>query len=310
MEPRFLEWYLLSPAAQADLDAMKTGISDSGLNLTRGRFLALAVPVPPLDDQRRIVEVLEGHLSRLDAACAYLMTASTRQARLIDRYLSSRLTQISPPVRPLDEVLGEPLANGRSVPTSDQGFPVLRLTAINAGRIDLDARKTGAWTATEAAPFLVRKGDFLISRGNGSRHLVGRGGLVFAEPDPVAFPDTLVRIRARADLVDPEFLALIWNGSNVRQQIETAAKTTAGIYKINQKDVQRILLPLPTLQQQIALASQVSAFRASVERLALAQVAGTRRGKALRRALLGAAFSGKLSVRAIGLDQRRYVADV
>lgn len=51
--------------------------------------------------------------------------------------------------------------------------------------------------------------------------------------DPVAFPDTLIRVRTRLDTVHPEFLALVWNGSDVRRQIEAAAKTTAGIYKIN-----------------------------------------------------------------------------
>ena len=45
VDPRFLELFLLSPVAQARIDKMKTGISDSGLNLTQGRFLQLRVPV-------------------------------------------------------------------------------------------------------------------------------------------------------------------------------------------------------------------------------------------------------------------------
>lgn len=68
MDAQFLEYYLMSPRAQAEIDRMKTGVSDSGLNLTHARFLRLEVPLPPLDEQQRIVAVLEDHLSRLDAA--------------------------------------------------------------------------------------------------------------------------------------------------------------------------------------------------------------------------------------------------
>ena len=75
----------------------------------------------------------------------------------------------------LDELLSEELANGRSVPTDDAGFPVLRLTALKHGRVDLRERKGGAWSALDAAPFTVRLNDFLVSRGNGSLSLVGRG---------------------------------------------------------------------------------------------------------------------------------------
>ena len=79
LEPRFLELWLLSPDAQRQIDAMKTGISDSGLNLTHGRFTRLPVPVPPLDEQRRIVDLLEDHLSRLDAAENYLTSGLRRR---------------------------------------------------------------------------------------------------------------------------------------------------------------------------------------------------------------------------------------
>jgi type I restriction enzyme S subunit len=293
IDTRFLKYSLMAPASQQWIAENAAGTTVLHLNVADVRQIPLGV-LPPLEEQQRIVEILEDHLSRLDAATTYLESAGARQARLVDRYLSAALAALSPPVRPVGELLSQPLINGRSVPTANGGFPVLRLTALQQGRVDLAARKTGAWTAREAAPFLVQQRDFLISRGNGSRRLVGLGGLVVTEPDPVAFPDTLIRIRTKADTVHPEFLALVWNGSDVRRQIEAAAKTTAGIYKINQKDVERVVLPVPTMTQQVGLAADVSAFQDSVERLDWARAAVVSRGQALRRALLAAAFSGRL----------------
>ena len=46
--PEFLEMYLLSPRATTAIDKMKTGISDSGLNLTHTKFLKLEIPEVPL----------------------------------------------------------------------------------------------------------------------------------------------------------------------------------------------------------------------------------------------------------------------
>jgi len=72
MTPQFLEAFLLSEEARVAIDRMKTGISDSGLNLTHDRFRQLSVPVPPLSDQRRIVAEIEKQFTRLEAGIAVL----------------------------------------------------------------------------------------------------------------------------------------------------------------------------------------------------------------------------------------------
>lgn len=152
--------------------------------------------------------------------------------------------------RPLADLLSEPLRNGRSVPTARDGFPVLRLTAIRNGSVDLGERKTGAWTASDARPYLVTAGDFMIARGNGSLALVGRGGLVRVEPDHVAFPDTMIRARPDRSRLVPEYLALVWESDRVRRQVERSARTSAGIYKVSQPSLSAVALPVPPIGEQ------------------------------------------------------------
>lgn len=154
------------------------------------------------------------------------------------------------PIVPLRELIATPLANGRSVPSQAEGFPVLRLTALRNGTIDLRECKEGAWTREDAKRFLVQAGDFLVSRGNGSLDLVGRGGLVKADPEPVAFPDTMIRIRPDHHRLDPHYLALAWSSPAVRAQIEGSARTAAGIYKINQAHLGMVEIPVPPLDEQ------------------------------------------------------------
>ncbi|MEW1828977.1 restriction endonuclease subunit S [Streptomyces sp. NPDC088196] len=154
-------------------------------------------------------------------------------------------------------MLASPLINGRSVRTQDGGFPVLRLTALQADGIDLGERKEGEWTADEAKPYLVRPDDFLVCRGNGSIALVGRGALVTDVPEPVAFPDTMIRIRVQREHVDPRFLSHLWASPMVRGQLRSLARTSAGIYKISQGSLQDVRFPLPPVVEQRRLAEVV-----------------------------------------------------
>jgi type I restriction enzyme S subunit len=67
IDSKYLEAFINSPDAQDEINEMKTGISDSGLNLTHGRFKKLMVPYPPIDEQQRIVAEIEKQFTRLDA---------------------------------------------------------------------------------------------------------------------------------------------------------------------------------------------------------------------------------------------------
>ncbi len=146
--------------------------------------------------------------------------------------------------------------NGRSVPTAEAGFPVLRLTALGKSIVDLSERKIGDWTPDQAQKYLVRAGDFLIARGNGSLRLVGRGALVLRDDD-VAFPDTMIRLRPAAEVLDSNFLRYQWDAHFVRAAIERAAKTTAGIYKISQNDLRELRLYLAPLPEQRRIVAEI-----------------------------------------------------
>ena len=198
-----------------------------------------------------------------------------------------------PSVR-VQALLGAPLVNGRSAKDRMGGFPVLRLTALKSGKIDLRESKEGDWSEEDAAPFLVKRDDIFISRGNGSKKLVGIGGRVLHEPTPVAFPDTMIRVRPDTSAVRPEYFLLAWNSRTVRQQIENAARTTAGIYKINQGHIRGFVLPLPSLAEQAEIVRILNERLEAVDTLVAEIDANLARADALRQSILKKAFSGGL----------------
>ncbi|MCC4770862.1 type I restriction endonuclease subunit S [Methanosarcina sp. DH2] len=64
--PQFFEYTLNSPRYTRKMEDLKTGISDSGVNLTQNRFLDLEIPLPPLLEQQAIVQEIETRLSVCD----------------------------------------------------------------------------------------------------------------------------------------------------------------------------------------------------------------------------------------------------
>lgn len=300
VDPRWVLYSLQRPEARRWAAEHRHGVGRPrlGLNVIR----QIPVPLPPLPEQHRIVGLLEDHLSRLDAAQSYLKSAESRESVLYGRLLDAALMKVATVTVPFASTLKSGLSNGRSVPTQTGGFPVLRLTALREGRVDLNARKEGAWTQSDASRFLVERGDFLISRGNGSLRLVGLGGLVTDEPDPVAFPDTLIRARPDRGQLDPEYLALVWNSTTVRRQVEASAKTTAGIYKVNQKDLGAVSIPMTSLAEQATVVARVRESRDALAAVTEARIRALTRLSALRRSLLATAFSGRLTAAKSGLS--------
>lgn len=326
VDPRFLFYRVLEQGFVEKLSEKQTGTSYPAVRDRDVR--AMAFCYPPLPEQRQIVDAIEEQFSRLDAGVGSLRRAKRNLARLRTSVLQSAtqggLVATLPEDKPatklmadvgieplrsgpaelppswawasLGSILREGLSNGRSVPTRDDGFPVLRLTCLKEGRVDLAERKGGDWGQDEASPFLVEKGDFLVSRGNGSLRLVGRGGLIDQTPDPIAYPDTLIRVRPRVDLLVPSLLAFWWDAPLVRRQLEPQARTTAGIYKINQSIIGRVVLPIPPASTQTRIVDELNRQLTLIKAMTAAVETAARRSASLGRSVLSSAFAGQIKI--------------
>ena len=290
--------------------------------LTKGALVSIPVLLPPLNEQSRIVERIESLFDEIEQGVKSLRDAkraielyrqsllkSAFEGRLTAEWRAKNLDKLESPDVPIahsasnslswpsvhiQALLDTPLVNGRSVKEREGGFPVLRLTALKGGQIHLQESKEGDWNEDEAEPFLVKRGDVFVSRGNGSKKLVGIGGRVVHEPMPVAFPDTMIRVRLDANAVRPEYFVLVWNSWTVRRQIEAAARTTAGIYKINQGHIRGFMLPLPSLAEQSEIVRILEERLESADALEAETDANFARAEALRQSILKQAFSGQL----------------
>ena len=289
-----LKEFLLYAVRQARGELYEKAHGSGMVHVTKPVFESHQVPLPSLAEQRRIVAKLETLLGKVDACQQRLAKIPVILKRFRQAVLAAACSGELMATYRLRELLAEPLSNGHSVVTASLGFPVLRLTCLKNGRIDLSEYKIGNWAREDAKKYFVRKGDFFASRGNGSLSFVGRGGIVEQEPGEIAFPDTLIRIRANNDRIAPNYLSLVWNSTFVRQQIELAAHTTAGIWKISQKDMENFMLPVPPLAEQQEIVRRVEALFQLADQLESRYQRAKAQVDKLQQSILAKAFRGEL----------------
>lgn len=300
LDNRFLFYWLKHPTFLKYVEAESHGLNMPRLGTDTGK--AAPFVLAPREEQTRIADQLDTLLTRINA-CRHRIDAIPallkrfRQAVLSAAVSGDLLDKPSVATFPkvaLRSVLAEPLRNGKSVRDGD-GLPVLRLTSLKAGAIDLSETKTGDWSAIkDVARFLVQNGDYLVSRGNGSKELVGRGGLVVGCERDIAFPDTMIRMRPDMSRLSPIYLGIVWSSQLVREQIELAAKTTAGIWKVSQPDLENVQLPLPPLEEQARIVRRVEALFKFADQIEARHTAAVRQAQRLSPLTLAKAFRGEL----------------
>jgi type I restriction enzyme S subunit len=89
IEPAYLAMALNTPRALSVIERLKTGMSDSGLNLTQTKFLDIEIPWVPLSEQRYIIDYLQKSLASLEQGRRYV----SRTMALLDRLNETILTK-------------------------------------------------------------------------------------------------------------------------------------------------------------------------------------------------------------------------
>lgn len=110
MDGRLLCLFLNSPQYISLLDDLKTGISESGMNLTMRKFQELQIPHPSLEEQAEIVRRVEQLFAFADQVEAKVGEAKTRIDRLTQSILAKAFRGELVPQDPNDEPASELLA--------------------------------------------------------------------------------------------------------------------------------------------------------------------------------------------------------
>ncbi|MDE0136434.1 MAG: restriction endonuclease subunit S [Acidimicrobiaceae bacterium] len=251
---------------------------------------AAPIQLPPMHQQRRIAAVLDAAEALRTMRREALATLDDLiQAVFVDMF-GTDLEAALPSV-PFANLLLKPLRNGISPSrTGSVKGDVLTLSAITGSSFEHTACKRSTFDKAHMDEKTVRRGDFLICRGNGNLRLVGRGSHPDRDMTTVAFPDTMIAASCNPDLISRAYLARIWHHRSVRAQVEGLARTTNGTYKINQGTIRSLLVPLPDIHRQ----REFDESEQEVAALRGRQISAAQRSDDLFASLQQRAFRGEL----------------
>lgn len=253
----YLHHWLKSTESKRYLIDSASKTAQPALSLTKVK--KLKVPLPPMEEQRRIAAILDQ---------AEALGAKRRHALAkLDTLTQSLFLEMfgdptTNPKRWTGTKLGE-LTHEFRYGTSNksslvEGYPALRIPNVLGGTLNLDEIKTVPVDHSEFERLRLRANDLLFVRTNGNRDNVGRCAL-FDEHlirnsgfggDEFIYASYLIRARLRSEQVDPIFLRDYLLSPEGRRQLAARSKTSAGQFNINTESLAQIPILLPPLPLQ------------------------------------------------------------
>lgn len=296
--PEYVGAYLQSPSAQIDIDRMKTGVSDSGLNLTQARFRQLRIPIAPISEQRRIVAAIEEHFSRLDAVESTLerglrSIAALRMSFLTDAFKVNGTLPHNWRRTEIGDVARVQLGRQRSPQhhAGPQMRPYLRAANITWAGFSLDDVKQMNFDEEDFETYRLWPGDLLLNEASGSPNEVGKPAVWNGEVENCCFQNTLLRLQARD--IDPGYLYWYCYMAASTGRFGEAGRGV-NIRHLGKQGLARFPIPVaPRIEQERIVSRLQEQFLQSSDGEASIRQA-FERTRALRRSILARAFDGKL----------------
>lgn len=296
LDPQWFHWITKTRAFWATCDAHSRGTS--GKNRIRPeQFLAIEIPLPPLDAQRRIVARLD-RLAVLAEALALLQESAGAQ---IEALLGAHLNRIfGDPYRGTEGTIGSnrvavlgdvvlDVADGPHKTPSyvDEGVPFVTALNITTGNVTFGTVKY----ITEADHHLyqrraaVERGDVLITKDG----TIGMPCYVDTDRE-FSFFVSVALVKPRREQLDGQYLTWVLRAPYLQARIREQSRGDM-IRHLVLREIRALLLPLPGLDRQRMIVQQLTALKAGVDSIRHQHEERTTQAAALLQGELAQAFT-------------------
>jgi len=259
-------------------------------HVNRHALESLEIPLPPLEEQRRIAAILE------EADHARRTRRFTQS--LSDGFLQEVFVEMfGDPENQTDiEELGN-LADVVSGVTKGQKFngretfevPYLRVANVQDGYLDLSEIKTIPALASEIEKYTLQLGDIVMTEG-GDFDKLGRGAIWRGEIENCIHQNHVFRVRLNQNKVLPLFFAAYIQSQEAKLYFLNASKQTTNLASINMTQLRALPVPIIPLSIQQSFTEIVEVF----EIAQMQQTESEQQAEHLFQTLLHRAFRGEL----------------
>ena len=243
--------------------------------------------LPPLDQQRRIAEILWAVDENLQAWLATALAADRMRQAVLADFISKHESDRATLGDCLEEV--QYGSSSKAILQPAPGLlPLLRIPNVIGGKVDFGDL---VWLepTEEFEKYQLIQGDVLIVRTNGNPDYVGRTAVYEgSEFDGCLFASYLIRLRPESGKLLPLFLHEMLQSGPVKKDIRKQVKSSAGNYNLNTQGIRGLRIPLPPKKVQQEFLERLASASSVVDAVAR----HTEGMRTLRSALLNNHFNG------------------
>ncbi|MCA9678710.1 MAG: restriction endonuclease subunit S [Myxococcales bacterium] len=258
VEPRYLFRFLQT----VDLYAYSSKTTVPSLR--KSELERIVVPLPPIDEQRRIADILDkADAIRRKRKEAIALTDELLRSAFLEMFGDPTKNPKGWNVVPFRNVVRETqlgLVRAASLQGPERAFPYVRMNAIRAsGRLDLGGVTRVDATAAEVEVHRLERGDFLFNTRN-SKELVGKAA-VFNEEGTYLFNNNILRVRFREG-VESDFMNSYWQTNAAQRELDARKAGTTSVFAIYYKNLATVPVPVPPPDAQARYAALCASVRA------------------------------------------------
>jgi restriction endonuclease S subunit len=216
--------------------------------------------LPPLDQQRRIAEILWAVDEKLQKTNELQASVGSARSAKVEEHFNSWIEN-KLNIQPLEAVAkvsyGITLGSFRKAFSLER--PYLRVANVQRNAFDLGEIKTIKCNGNEIARFEVADGDVLIVEGHATVTEIGRAAVWRFADRSMMHQNHLIRARCSEELI-PEYLNLCLNSSTGQDYFRSRAKSSSGLNTINSTVVKEFPVPRTPVRFQEQLVADTDLF--------------------------------------------------
>jgi type I restriction enzyme S subunit len=279
---QFLDW---------DKDMMKKEHSRGvGMfHLTKSAIEDRKLFLPTLQEQKRIVDKLDGLFAKIDQAIGLLEENIAHTQALMGSVLDEEFGKLDCKSFGLKSI-SEKIQYGYTGKTKEKGkYYYLRITDIQDSRVNFNKAPFSDISEEEAAKYILNQGDILFARTGAT---AGKSYL-FNDKEPSIFASYLIRVVVKQDKLSPDYLKWYFQSDEYWNQI-FGNIVGAAQPNFNGKKLGELNIPVPNLEIQNKCVLKFEEYDKVIRSSIKSQTKKLNYLKALKSSLLDQAFKGEL----------------
>lgn len=279
-------------------------------NLTLEIISKCLIPFPPITEQQRIVEQIEGLFSKLDEVKekieCLLDSKKVRCNSVLNKAFTGKLTAKWRENNNIkfetweyinfEKIIVEGPQNGMYKPKTSygSGTKILRIDCFYDGKLEpWEKLKRLEITDEEKDTYLLSVNDIVVNRVNSMPYL-GKSALIRKLPEQCVFESNMMRIKINIRKANPEYVIRYLNSSIGLQELRKNAKQAVNQASINQQDVKMVKIALPSLEEQNEIVKIITSISNKDEAILNKAEAVIEEIDLMKKSILAKAFRGEL----------------